>query len=129
MCLTAHWIDNKWNLHKRILNFYQVSNYMGETIGQVIKNCMLEWGIDKVLTVTVDNSSSNNVTISFLKNVMKDWPPNILSNEHLCVRCCAHIVNLIVCDGLKEINVSAVKIQNAIRFVRSSTSRQLAFRV
>jgi len=128
MCLTAHWIDNKWNLHKRILNFYQVSNYMGETIGQVIKNCMLEWGIDKVLTVTVDNSSSNNVTISFLKNVMKDWPPNILSNEHLHVRCCAHIVNLIVCDGLKEINVSAVKIQNAIRFVRSSISRQLAFK-
>jgi hypothetical protein len=128
MCLTAHWIDNKWNLHKRILNFYQVSNYMGETIGQVIKNCMLEWGIDKVLTVTIDSSSSNNVTISFLKNVIKDWPPNILSNEHLYVRCCAHIVNLIVCDGLKEINVSAVKIQNAIRFVRSSTSRQLAFK-
>jgi hypothetical protein len=96
MCLTAHWIDNKWNLHKRILNFYQVSNYMGETIGQVIENCMLEWGIDKVLTVTVDNASSYNVTISFLKNMMKDWPPNILSNEHLHVRCCAQIVNLIV---------------------------------
>jgi hypothetical protein len=33
MCLTAHWIDNEWNLHKRILNFCQVSNHMGETIG------------------------------------------------------------------------------------------------
>jgi len=128
MCLTAHWIDNEWNLHKRILNFCQVSNHMGETIGQVIENCMLEWGIDKVLTVTVDNASSNNVTISFLKNVMKDWPTNILSNEHLHVRCCAHIVNLIVCDVLKEINVSVVKIRNAIRFVRSSPSRQLAFK-
>jgi len=42
MCLRAHWIDNKWNFHKRILNFSQVSNYMGETIGQVIENCMLE---------------------------------------------------------------------------------------
>jgi TorA maturation chaperone TorD len=29
---------------------------------------------------------------------------------------------------LKEINVSVVKIQNAIRFVRSSLSRQLAFK-
>jgi hypothetical protein len=29
--------------------------------------------------------------------VMKDWSTNILSNEHLHVRCCAHIVNLIVC--------------------------------
>jgi len=128
MCLTAHWIDNDWNLHKRILNFCQVSNHMGEIIGQVIENCLLEWGIDKLLTITLDNTSSNNVTISSLKNVMKDWPTNILSNEHLHVRCCAHIVNLIVCDGLKEINVSVVKIRNAIRFVRSSPSRHLAFK-
>jgi hypothetical protein len=45
---------------------------MGETIGLVSENCLLEWGIDKLLTVTVDNASSNNVTISYLKNVMKD---------------------------------------------------------
>jgi len=110
MCLTAHWIDNEWNLHKRIFNFYQVSNHMGEIIGQIIENCMLEWGIDKFFTITVDNASSNNITILFLKNVMKDWLINILLNEHLQVRCCAHIVNLIVCDGLKEINVLVVKI-------------------
>jgi hypothetical protein len=45
---------------------------MGETIGQVIENCLLEWGIDKLLNITLDNASSNNVTISYLKNVMKD---------------------------------------------------------
>jgi hypothetical protein len=45
---------------------------MGETIGQVIKNCLLYWGIDKILTITIDNASSNSVTISYLKNVMKD---------------------------------------------------------
>jgi len=33
-----------------------------------------------------------------------------------------------VCDDLKEINVSVVRIQNVIRFVRSSPSRQLAFK-
>jgi len=128
MSLTAHWIDNEWNLHKKILNFYQVFNHIGEIIGQVIENCLLDWGIDKLLTITLDNASSNSVTISYLKNVMKDWPSNILSNEHLHVRCCARIVNLIVYDDLKEINVSVVKIRNAIRFVRSSPSRQLAFK-
>jgi hypothetical protein len=101
---------------------------MGETIGQVIENCLLDWGIDKLLTVTVDNASSNSVTISYLKNVMKDWPTNILSNEHFHVRCCVHIVNLIICDDLKEMNVSVVKIRNAIRFVRSSPSRLLTFK-
>jgi hypothetical protein len=93
MSLTTHWIDNEWNLHKKILNFCHVSNHMGKTIGQVIKNCLLYWGIDKILTITIDNASSNSVTISYLKNVMKDWPTNILPNEHLQVRCCAHIVN------------------------------------
>ena len=101
---------------------------MGETIGQVIENYLLDWGIDKLLTVTVDNAISNSVIISYLKNVIKDWPTNILSNEHLHVIYCAHIVNLIVCDGLKEINVLVVKIRNAIRFVRSSPSRLLAFK-
>ena len=43
------------------------------------------------------------------------------------VRCCAHIVNLIVCAGLKDIDDSMVKIRNVVRFVRSSPSRQLVF--
>ena len=95
MSLTAHWIDNEWNLHKRMINFCQVSNHIGETIGQVIENCLLDWEIDKLLTDTVDNTSSSSVTISYLKNVMKIGQL-ILSNEHLHVRCCAHIVNLIM---------------------------------
>ena len=72
MSLMAYWIDNEWNLHKKILNFCQVFNHMGETIGQIIENYLLEWRIDKLLTVTIDNASSNNMIISYLKNVMKD---------------------------------------------------------
>lgn len=127
MCLTAHWIDEGWNLNKRILNFCQVSNHKGETIGQAIESCLLEWGIDNILTVTVDNASSNNLTIKYLKRVTSNWTTNILSNDFMHVRCCAHIVNLIVCAGLKDIDDSVVKIRNAVRFVRSSPSRQLVF--
>ena len=70
MCLTAHWIDEGWNLNKRILNFCQVSNHKSEIIGHAIKSCLLEWGIDNILTVTVDNASSNNLTIKYLKRVI-----------------------------------------------------------
>jgi len=104
MFLTAHWIDEGWNLNKRILNFCQVSNYKGETIGQTTKSCLLEWGIDNIITFIVDNASSNNLTIKYLKRVTNNWATNILSNDFMHVRYCAHIVNLIVCAGLKDID-------------------------
>uniref|UniRef100_A0A6N2L0Z0 Uncharacterized protein n=1 Tax=Salix viminalis TaxID=40686 RepID=A0A6N2L0Z0_SALVM len=77
------------------------------------------------IALRVENINSNNVTISYLKNMMANWSFSILSNEHLYVRCCTHVVNLIVSDDLKEINISVVKIRNAIRFVRSSPRSNL----
>ncbi|KAL5582860.1 hypothetical protein UlMin_015302 [Ulmus minor] len=44
------------------------------------------------------------------------------------VRCCAHIVNLIVCDGLKEMGDSIASIRNAVRYVRSSSARLKRFK-
>ena len=56
MSLTAHFIDKDWKLHKRIINFLKVPNHKGVTIGREIEACMLEWGIDSIFTVTVDNA-------------------------------------------------------------------------
>ena len=83
MCLIAHWIDNNWNLHKRILKFCLVPNQKG----------LPEWGIDRI-----DNAISSDVAIKYLKRNTKDWKTAILDNEFLHLRCCAHIVNLIVCE-------------------------------
>ena len=55
MCLTAHFIDNDWKLHKRIINFSLLSSHKGVAISQAVEACMLRWGIDKVFTITVDN--------------------------------------------------------------------------
>lgn len=35
------------------------------------QNCLLEWWIDNVLTITEDNSRSNNLIIAYLKNVIQ----------------------------------------------------------
>ena len=128
MFLTFHWIDNEWKLHKRIINMIQVANHKGEMIGKCIKSCMLSWGIDRILTVTVDNASANDLAIAHIKKISKRWSQTVLGNEHLHVRCCAHILNLVVQDGLKELDESVVKIRNAVRYVRSSPSRLLAFK-
>ncbi|XP_030940046.1 zinc finger BED domain-containing protein RICESLEEPER 1-like [Quercus lobata] len=44
------------------------------------------------------------------------------------MRCCAHILNLIVGEGLKEIDASVAKVREAVRYVKSSPNRSQTFR-
>lgn len=127
-CVTGHWIDNDWNLHKRILSFCIVPNHKDETISKQLNKCLQDWGIDKIFIIIVDNASSNDGAIAFLKRRTKDWHSTILANEFLHMRCCAHIVNLIVCDGLKEQNHSIAKIRKAMKYVKSSPARLQTFK-
>ena len=129
-CLTTHFIDENWMLHKIILNFFQVKNHKGETIGRKIEKCLESWIIGRVFTITVDNASSNDVAISYLKNRMENWNTHPLKGEHMHVRCCAHILNLVVNDGLKEYHPSiSSRIRNAVRYVRASPSRMERFKI
>ena len=85
---------------------------------------MVEWGIDKIMTITIDNASSNNDIIDCLKK--RD--STILNREFLHVRCCAHILNLIVREGLKDVDVSIARVRNIVNYVRSSPARYGKFR-
>ena len=53
VCLTCHFVDDAWKLHKKILNFCQVEDRKGETIGRKIKMSLREWGIDGIFTLIV----------------------------------------------------------------------------
>ncbi|GKD54849.1 zinc finger BED domain-containing protein RICESLEEPER 2-like protein, partial [Tanacetum coccineum] len=114
MCFTAHWVDDSWKLRKKILNFCRISNHKGVTIGNLVYCCLQEWGITHVFTVTVDNASSNDGAIRKLRTLLKG-PNAILDCKYLHLRCCAHIINLVVRDGLEEQNSSIFKIQRAVK--------------
>ena len=43
------------------------------------------------------------------------------------MRCCAHILNLIVGDGMREIDASIAKVREAVRYVKSSLNRNQTF--
>ncbi|XP_054781938.1 zinc finger BED domain-containing protein RICESLEEPER 2-like [Prosopis cineraria] len=128
LCLTGHFIDDEWKLHKRILNFCQIADHKGETISELIEKCLLSWGIDRVFTVTVDNASSNDTAISYVKDRILDWNGHIMKGEYMHVRCCAHILNLVVNDGLKEIGDTLTRIRNAVRYIRASPLRFQKFK-
>ncbi|XP_057744911.1 zinc finger BED domain-containing protein RICESLEEPER 2-like [Arachis stenosperma] len=81
----------------------------------------------KVFSVTVDNASSNDVAIKYLKQRLNSWNSIILNGEFIHMRCCAHIINLIVKEGLKDIDESILRIRSAVKYVRSSPSRASRF--
>ncbi|KAF3619889.1 hypothetical protein FXO38_32680 [Capsicum annuum] len=102
MVIIAHWIDNEWNLQKKILNFFQTLDHKGETIAKGIEACLLGWGIKNLFTVTLDNATTNDTTIKHLKARIDDWKGVILGNEFLHVRCNAYILNIIIKEGLDK---------------------------
>lgn len=68
MCLTAYFIDKDWKIYKRIINFCVIPSHKSKEIGKVIELCLLDWGIEKLCTLNVDNASSNDVAVEYLKN-------------------------------------------------------------
>ena len=52
----------------------------------------------------------------------------VLAGQYMHVRCCAHILNLIVVSGLNELHASVATTHNAVKYVRSSTTRLHAFK-
>uniref|UniRef100_A0A3Q7J4X6 HAT C-terminal dimerisation domain-containing protein n=1 Tax=Solanum lycopersicum TaxID=4081 RepID=A0A3Q7J4X6_SOLLC len=86
-----------------------------------------EQELDNVFTVTVDNASSNDVAVLELSKKLDMWGTNLMEGKHLHVRCMAHILNLIMQDGLKEIGHSIKKVRQMVKYVRSSSSRARNF--
>ena len=105
----------------------QVANHKGETIGKIIESCLFEWRIDKVFSIA-DNASSNDIAISYIMRRLRSWNSLVLDGEILHMRCCAHIINLIVNEGLKKMHDSISSVRNVVRYVRSSPKRLTKFK-
>ena len=81
----------------------------------------------QALTITVDNAASNSGLISSIQKKTKHRKTTILGHKYLHLRCNAHILNLIVCEGLIEMDETIVKVRKSVRYVTSSPQRQNTF--
>ncbi|KAM3395034.1 zinc finger BED domain-containing protein RICESLEEPER 2-like [Capsicum galapagoense] len=89
---------------------------------------LLEWDLDTVFSITVDNASSNDVTMIEMSKQLSNCGTNIMEDQHLHVRCMAHILNLIVQDGLKEIDKPVKRVRQAVKYVKQSAARVKKFK-
>ncbi|XP_031124229.1 zinc finger BED domain-containing protein RICESLEEPER 2-like [Ipomoea triloba] len=99
MCITAHFIDNQWKLRKKIISFVPVTSHRG-----------------------------NDTAMGFFKNKLLSWGVSSVKCNYVHMRCIAHVLNLIVQDGLKDVDSSVKKVRDAVRYVRNSPARLKKFR-
>jgi hypothetical protein len=129
MCLTSHFIDKNWILTKIVLNFlFMPPPHDDISLCEKTYNMLEEWGIEtKGFTITLDNASSNDVCVGLLRNQLNMKKALLCEGEFFHIRYCAHILNLIVQDGLKNIDSAFQKIRDSVKYVRGSQMRKQNF--
>jgi len=98
-------------------------------MAKFVESCLHEWGLNHVLTLTVDNDTSNDTEVQQLKKrLLLSWNNLVLKGDYIHMHCCAHILKLIVSSGLKEIDNFFLRIHATVKYIRSSPSRFMKFK-
>ncbi|KAL2892719.1 putative AC transposase, partial [Bienertia sinuspersici] len=128
VCVTAHWIDDDWLLQKRIICFEAMEEAHNgfNIISRLVSCCKNFHLVDKLFSISLDNATANTSAMQFLKE-----DPSIklvLNGSLMHVRCCAHILNLCVQDGLDELRTLLEPIRNIIRWIRAARFAKRIFK-
>jgi len=123
IALTAHFVDLSWKLNSKVLNFCHMPPPTpppptGFELSKKVYELLQEWGLEKkVFSITLDNASANDVLQNSLRTQLNLHNGLICSGEFFHIRCCAHILNLIVEEGLKVLGNTLDQIRNSIKYI------------
>jgi hypothetical protein len=116
--VTAHYLDNLYCLHKRVIGFRVMNDsHIGTAIANHILEVVNDFNIrNKIMSITLDNASSNT-------NAIESLAPHLQSYIYGCVvhqRCVCHIINLVVQDGITVVSKYLDNVRAVIRFITST---------
>ncbi|XP_074297078.1 zinc finger BED domain-containing protein RICESLEEPER 2-like [Silene latifolia] len=129
MVLTGHFVDSNWKLQKRVLNFVHLPPpRAGRDIANCIFKCLKEWDIEnKIFSISVDNASANDTCIQVLKDTFSLTKRLVCDGKLFHVRCCAHILNIMVQHGLKEVKTIISNVHESVDYINQSDLRLKKF--
>nr|GEW81203.1 zinc finger BED domain-containing protein RICESLEEPER 2-like [Tanacetum cinerariifolium] len=108
MCVTSHWIEpGTWKMMKRVISFEEFpSPHTGHTLFKMLIKVLTNFNLeDKVMSITLDNTSNNTSAIDKLK--LEYDPP--MGGRFYHSHCVAHIINLVVQAGLGVSAIDAIR--------------------
>ncbi|KAH7865931.1 hypothetical protein Vadar_013281 [Vaccinium darrowii] len=105
MCLTAHFIDDRWNLKKWVLGFRCISRNDSETLHSATLKTVKDWDIEsKISGLTLAGSNIYNEMVEELRDGVQEKKRLQLDGKLFCVKCCAEMFKLMANDAYNEIH-------------------------
>ncbi|KAI5312320.1 hypothetical protein L3X38_041493 [Prunus dulcis] len=80
------------------------------------------------MTITLDNAKNNDTCVMDLKKRFNKRNMMLLGGQFFHVRCFAHVINLVVRDGIEEVKTTIKRLRRSVKYVRSSSSRLQMFK-
>ena len=101
--------------------------HTAEVLSDTFMDCLLDWNLDsKMSTLTVDNCTTND---DMINHILDKIPCNslLLGGKVFHMRCSAHILNLIVKDGLEVISDAIEKVRDSVAYWTATPKRDEMF--
>ena len=122
MVLTAHWINNEWDLKHVIIAFQRFPHpHTGEQIQEITLKILQEFSIvTKASTITIDNGANQVAGMKILSiRLAKE-----LQVKFNVIRCGAHTIALVVNAGLKKLQPIIDKVRAFVIEIRRSPKKE-----
>lgn len=102
--------------------------YTSANLAEKLLSLLKELGVDKkMFTITLDNVSNNEAMMKILKKHPLFRLGLVANWGYFHIKCGAHILNLIVHEGLKVIDSSLIKIRECVKYIRGSNPQKSKF--
>lgn len=102
---------------------YMPAPNTAEVICEALIDTLMEWNVDRKLsTLTLDNCTTNDCLIDKVKDKI-DKETLILRGKLFHMRCAAHILNLIVKEGLEKFPSGVEKVRESVNYWTATPKR------
>ena len=122
LCLTSNYIDESWQLRRRILNFIRIDpSHTEDMVSEAIMTCLMDWDIDrKLFSMILDScSTSDKIAVRIGERLLQNR--FLYCNGQLFdIRCAANVINTMVQHALGTVREIVNKIRQTIGYIKSS---------
>ncbi|XP_012073147.2 zinc finger BED domain-containing protein DAYSLEEPER [Jatropha curcas] len=127
--LTGHFIDDDWNLHRRILNVVMLpfpdSDY---ALNQAVVSCLSDWHLEsRLCSLTLDQSFSNETVMGNLRSLLSVKNQRLFNCQLLKGNCYARVLSRLAQDALGSMGEVIGKVRESVKYVKTSETHDEKF--